>query len=303
MAGEEGTRRAGFGAAAVLALGTFAPGPAAALVRGAIPRAHETAIQRCFPGWARRDLRLAASVRHPVTSYGVQENEGNFAARLTSRNMAAWFGEPVGTRATVASLLKPFQVHGLTARSSWATLTYLPSRYNSSVILLGERSPSRYQARHLSGVLALHGPAAVTLTFFPGASRDSLRGAVRTLLTEAGKPGGQPFTVATATNPSVGPAHYMSYAGPLHPATWLTPPRPPGQFACTAGPTAQMGLSGGQIRPLPVWAAFDANGITFALTPGYVVVDNEHAGFNTDVWFRERAIRVPTSALHAGTSS
>jgi hypothetical protein len=255
-------------------------------------------IDRCFPPWMREDIRMAAKTHLPVPTLGIGANLSAYPYRLTVKNLAAWLAEPLGTQPTPASLLARFRVGRLKAVAPFATFQLIPGR-DGDTFLVEESHPTKFQARQLApgelpSVARADGP--VTLSWWLPPGPKTVKAGLLALIRAAKAQGGQPIDAYVA-GPRRPPVHsYWSYAGPLHPASWLGPP-PSGEFVCMAGLVSEMGLQDGLIQPVPVRTVLDANGIMFGLAPGYVVIMNGHAGMISILWYRIPAIRVPAAAL------
>jgi hypothetical protein len=250
----------------------------------------------CYPTWETADLRAASRVRPEQAALTVVTDYNDY--RVTSTNLAAWFGRAPGTPLTATSLLQGWTVRGSTATGAAGVLQLVPPSTvpvwgTVQSIALAVYRPTAAQRHLLSGGLpSTTGPMTWDAPLLPGTPAMSLGAAVADLIgTVERATGGLALDVSGLASPKPQPGYVaggFNYA--FSPAQL---PKPADGCPPTGGSGGAMGLVGGLIEPRWIYDVVNGNGISFGLRPGYVVVDSENDGYDTANWYPNAAIEIP----------
>lgn len=254
----------------------------------------------CYPAWERQDIVVAARTPLPVPTTTITANIGN-GPRLTTKTLAKWFGKPFDTPLTPGALLQGWSIQDSMATSPIGRIELSPTGngpvtfgYSGFNIVLAQRQPTPEQASLLkeagmrAGMLT---PMTLLIQISGLGSSTSLEAAIQYMVDQIKSGAGLPMTIAmTVSEPD--PTRYLSYAGPIQPKTLLMstvacPPRDVGWV---------LGMQHGLIVPISAPFATDANGIRLGFAPGVVILDDNHAGYDTVQWFKEPGISVPSKS-------
>ncbi len=239
-------------------------------------------------------MTSVAKASLPVTTVEIQGNESE--PRITSADLALWFGDPADTPASTDALLNGWTVRGDKATRGHHVLRIVSMPSGSHALYVEEPTLTAAQLTALKpfGWPMPGASSAVTIEIpiIPTVSGSALSPGISALLHALAQTGSTPATLYWATVPSPAPTHYESYAGPVSPTVPVAPRRGGGQYSCDTGDSTVVGLSHGLLVPRSVAAISNANGITAGFAAGVFVVSSNHAGTYQNYWYRIPSVTV-----------